>query len=42
KKVVDIETGRTHMVPTRDIIENGLRHQDLKNYPELRGMRGNL
>jgi len=34
KKVVDIETGRAHRVPTRDIIEKGLKHQDLKNYPE--------
>lgn len=34
KKVVDIETGRAHRVPTRDIIERGLRYQDLKNYPE--------
>ena len=28
KKVVDIETGKIHRVPTRDIIEKGLRHQD--------------
>jgi len=36
KKVVDIETGKAHRVPTRDIIEKGLRYQDLKNYPEWR------
>lgn len=43
KKVVDIETGKTHRVSTRDIIEKGLRHHDLKNYPEWRGgTRGNL
>ena len=36
KKVVDLETGRTHKVPTRDIIEKGLKHRDLKNYPEWR------
>ena len=43
KRVMDIETGKAHRVPTRDIIEKGLRHQDLKNYPEWReGRRGNL
>lgn len=43
KKVVDIETGKAHKVPTRDIIERGIRHQDLKSYPEWRvGTRGNL
>jgi hypothetical protein len=36
KKVVDIETGKTHKVPTRDIIEKGLKYRDLKNYPEWR------
>ena len=36
KKVVDLETGKTHKVPTRDIIERGLKHTDLKNYPEWR------
>ena len=34
KKVVDLETGKTHRVPTRDIIEKGLRQQDLRRYPE--------
>jgi hypothetical protein len=34
KKVVDLETGKTHRVPTRDIIEKGLKQKDLKNYPE--------
>jgi len=43
KRVVDNETGKTHRVPTRDIIEKGLRHQDLKKYPEWRdSTRGNL
>jgi len=43
KKVVDIETGKSHRVPTRDIIEKGLRYQDLKSYPEWRnGTVGNL
>ena len=35
KKVVNLETMKTHKVPVRDIIEKGLRQQDLKNYPEL-------
>ncbi len=35
KKVVDVETGKTHKVPTRDILERGLRQQDLKHYPEF-------
>lgn len=34
KKVIDLETGRAHRVPTREIIEKGLRQVDLKNYPE--------
>lgn len=36
KKVVDLETGKTHRVLTRDIVERGLRQIDLKNYPEWR------
>jgi hypothetical protein len=36
KKVVNLETGKTHKVPIRDIIEGGLRQIDLKNYPEWR------
>ncbi|MFB0544058.1 MAG: DUF2116 family Zn-ribbon domain-containing protein [Candidatus Bathyarchaeia archaeon] len=34
KKVIDAATGKAHRVPTRDIIENGLKYPDLKNYPE--------
>ena len=34
KKVVDVTTGKVYRVPTRDIIERGLRFQDLPNYPE--------
>lgn len=34
KKLVDIVTGKTYKVPTRDIIERGLKYEDLKNYPE--------
>ncbi len=33
KKVVDAETGRAYKVPTRDILEKGLRYKDLVNYP---------
>ena len=33
KKVVDITSGINYKVPTRLIIEDGLRQQDLKNYP---------
>ncbi len=35
KKVVDLETMKIHKVPLREIIETGLRQQDLKHYPEL-------
>jgi len=35
KRVTDQETMKAHKVPLRDIIEKGLRQQDLKNYPEL-------
>ncbi len=35
KKVVDLETMKTHKVPIRDIIETGIKQQDLKHYPEL-------
>ena len=34
KKVVNMETGKTHKVPTRDIIERGLEQKDLKKYPK--------
>lgn len=34
KKVLDMDTGATFKVPIRDIIEKGLKQQDLKNYPE--------
>ena len=36
KRVVNLETMKTHKVPIRDIIEKGLSQQDLKNYPEMR------
>src|SRR5437870_4974356 len=33
KRVMDLETGVTHRVPTRDILERGLKHTDLHKYP---------
>lgn len=33
KKVVDSTTGIVYNVPTREIIEKGLSHEDLHNYP---------
>lgn len=33
KNITDIETGKTHRVPTGVIFEGGIRQQDLKNYP---------
>jgi len=33
KKVVRASTGVAYRVPTRDIIERGLREQDLDQYP---------
>ncbi len=33
KRVTDLETMNIHKVPLRDIIEKGLKQEDLKNYP---------
>jgi len=33
KKVTDDVSGKTYKVPTRDIIEKGLKQPELKNYP---------
>lgn len=33
KKVIDQTTGISYKVPTRDIIEKGLKWKDLLNYP---------
>jgi len=33
KKVVDQETGITYKIPTRDIIERGLKYSDVRTYP---------
>jgi len=35
KRVTDLETGTMHKVPLRDIIEKGIRQEDLKTYPEF-------
>jgi len=35
KRVTDLETMKVHKVPLRDIIENGLKQEDLKDYPEF-------
>jgi len=34
KKVVRMSTGEAFKVPTRDIIEKGVREQELDQYPE--------
>lgn len=36
KQIVDAETGFTHRVPTRVIIEKGLNQHDLKDYPVIK------
>lgn len=33
KKVIDQDSGLAYKIPTRLIIEKGLRQQDLMNYP---------
>lgn len=33
KKVIDAETGKAYRVPTRHIVEEGLRYKDLINFP---------
>ena len=35
KNVVDQTTGITYKVPTRDIVERGLKWKDLAKYPRL-------
>lgn len=34
KKVIDLTTGKAYKVPVPDILERGLRQEDLTNYPE--------
>ncbi len=36
QKVIDVETGKTHRVPRRLIIEEGLTQPHLKEFPEWR------
>lgn len=33
KKIIDLTTGLTHKVPTRTIIEKGIKQVDLHGYP---------
>jgi len=33
KKVTDMTTGISYRIPTREIIERGLRQQNLRRYP---------
>ena len=40
KKVVSVETGLAYKVPTREIIERGLKFSDLPNYPPWDGDGG--
>lgn len=35
KVFVDMVSGKRYLVPTRDVLEKGIRQQDLKNYPEV-------
>lgn len=35
KKVTSTVTGKTHLVPTRVIIEQGLNHSDLEKHPVI-------
>jgi hypothetical protein len=34
KRITSLETGKTHLVPTRDLLEKGIRGADLPRYPE--------
>lgn len=34
KKIVDATTNKAYKVPTRVILENGLKHSDLPKFPE--------
>jgi len=34
KRIVDAVTGTAYKVPTREVLERGLRHEDLKKYPK--------
>jgi len=34
KRVVDMETNKTHLIPYSEIILNGLKGNEVKNFPE--------
>ncbi len=36
KRITDLSTGKTHLVPTRVILEQGVTGKDLAGYPEGR------
>ena len=36
KRILSMVTGKTHWVPVRDIIEKGIRHDDLASYPVVK------
>jgi len=40
KKVVRVHTGKAYKVPIRDILEEGIREQDLDRYPLWEEERG--
>ncbi len=33
KRITSLETGLTHLIPTRVIVERGIRSDELTNYP---------
>jgi hypothetical protein len=35
KIIQDMETGKKHKVPVKDIVEKGLKHEDLIKYPQI-------
>jgi len=42
KKVVDMVTSKVYRVPTRYIIENGLKQTELKNFPKWESNEGEV
>lgn len=36
RDITDAETGKVYQVPTREILERGIRHAHLASYPEVR------
>ena len=39
KKIIDAETGVAYKIPTREVLEQGLWHENLKKYPKWRQAR---